>query len=102
MKVLFDHGDPFLLAHGGFQIQIEQTRAGLQEIGVEVDYLRWWDSDQRGDLLHYFGIAPPGYLQLAKRKGIPVVMTTLFTATCNRSAALLRLQGLVVRSLLAL
>src|ERR1041385_7122379 len=102
MKVLFDHGDPFLLAHGGFQIQIEQTKAGLAEIGVEVDYLHWWDGRQTADLLHYFGVAPPAYLQLAKRKGIPVVMTSLLTATCNRSDALLQLQGLTVRSILAL
>lgn len=46
MKVLFDHSFPFALAHGGFQIQIEQTKAALESLGVSVDYLRWWDDSQ--------------------------------------------------------
>ena len=44
MKVLIDHQLPFLLAHGGLQIQIEQTKAALEKIGIEVEYLRFWDS----------------------------------------------------------
>ena len=40
MKVLFHHHTPFALAHGGLQIQIVQTRAALQKLGVEVEYLR--------------------------------------------------------------
>ena len=46
MKVLFDHPNPFLLAHGGFQTQIVQTKVALERIGVEVDWLRWWDDEQ--------------------------------------------------------
>ena len=33
MKVLFDHPNPFMLAHGGFQIQIEQTKKAPERIG---------------------------------------------------------------------
>ena len=40
MKVLFDCHLPFMLAHGGMQIQIEQTRAALERLGVEVEPLR--------------------------------------------------------------
>jgi hypothetical protein len=37
MKILFDHPNPFLLAHGGFQIQIEQTQKALEGIGIWKD-----------------------------------------------------------------
>jgi glycosyltransferase involved in cell wall biosynthesis len=102
MNVLFDHQDPFCLAHGGFQIQIEQTRAALIRIGVEVEPLRWWDDKQTGDLIHFWGTAKPPYLRLAKAKGLPVVMTTLFTETCNRSTAKLNRQGWLTRLILSL
>lgn len=102
MKILLNCPLPFSLAHGGMSTQIEQTKAGLEAIGVEVEYLRWWDERPAGDLIHFFGVAPVEHLRLARVKGIPVVMTNLFTATCNRSAAQLRRQGWLVRTLLNL
>src|ERR1019366_772376 len=51
MKVLFHHFLPFSLAHGGEQVQIEQTKTALERAGVEVEFLRWWDAakgDQTG------------------------------------------------------
>jgi glycosyltransferase involved in cell wall biosynthesis len=77
MKVLFDHPQPFFLAHGGLQIQIEQTRAALERIGVSVEPVRWWDEGQPGDIIHYFGRAPAFYIQQAHEKGIKVVMAEL-------------------------
>ena len=102
MKVLFDHPNPFLLAHGGFQIQIEQTKKALEEIGVKVEWLRWWDNSQTGDLIHYFGVPPLCYLQQAKTKKLPVVLTHLLSAQCNRSQIHLKLQGIITRALLKL
>lgn len=102
MKILFDHPNPFLLAHGGFQIQIEQTKSALEQLGVTVEFLRWWDSEQRGDLIHFFGTASNGYLQQARGINLPVVMTTLFTETCNRSDTQLTRQGRMVQRLLKL
>lgn len=102
MRVLFDHASPFLLAHGGFQTQIEQTKLALERAEVNVDWLRWWDDGQRGDIIHFFGAAQPVYLQQARAKGIATVMTTLFTETCNRPPARLRWQGRVVNALLKL
>ena len=84
MKVLFDHPNPFLLAHGGFQTQIEQTAIALQGVGVEVEWLRWWDNEQRGDLIHYFGRAHPGYIRQAQWKGIKLVMNELLTGLGSR------------------
>jgi glycosyltransferase involved in cell wall biosynthesis len=102
MKVLFDHSAPFALAHGGFQIQIEQTKAALERRGIEVDYVRWWDERQSGDLIHYFNVPPLAYLKMAHEKRLTVVVTHLFTATCNRSPFQLGLQGVITSTLLAL
>lgn len=87
MKILFDHPNPFLLAHGGLQIQIEQTKNALAGIGVEVEHLRWWDDTQHGDVIHYFGRPDAAYLRLARRKNIRVVMSPLMGGLGARPAA---------------
>jgi len=98
MKVLIDHHLPFLLAHGGLQIQIEQTKAALEKIGVEVEYLRFWDQGQNGDVLHIFGRCSRAYIELARRKGIAVVMSDLLSETGSRSRRALLLQKSVIRA----
>jgi len=100
MKILFDHPDPFLLGHGGVQRQIECSKAALERLGVEVEFLRWWDERQTGDLIHFFGKATPTYLRQASIRGLPVVMTSFFSDTCNRPKARLRRQALVSRALM--
>jgi len=102
MKVLLNCRVPFSLTHGGAQIQIEQTKAALENVGgVEVEWLRWWDEHQRGDLIHFFGTPTTGDLDVAWAANIPFISTTLFTETCNRSDARLRLQGWFIKSCLA-
>ncbi|MBN2505968.1 MAG: glycosyltransferase family 4 protein [Verrucomicrobia bacterium] len=100
MKVLFDHALPFQLAHGGVQTQILRTKAALGAAGVEVGFLRWWDEAQEGDLIHLFSPVRGEYLDLARQKGRPVVLTSILSETCNRPRWRLRLQGLVVRTIL--
>jgi glycosyltransferase involved in cell wall biosynthesis len=102
MKILLNCRLPFSLAHGGMQIQIEQTQAALLALGLDVEPLRWWDERQRGDLIHYFGAASLDHIRHAHDKGIPLVMTNLFSATCNRPTAQLRWQGRLVRTILKL
>ncbi len=97
MKILFDHPQPFLLAHGGFQIQIEQTKAALETLGVEVEHLRWWDDRQRGDLIHFFGRPPELYIQLAHAKQMRVVVAELLTGLGSRSAPARFVQRLVIQ-----
>jgi glycosyltransferase involved in cell wall biosynthesis len=77
MKVLFDHSQPFLLAHGGFQIQIEQTKSALERAGVDVSFLRWWDDRQTGDIIHFFGLPHAGYVEAMRQKRIKLVVTHL-------------------------
>ena len=77
MKVLLDHSCPFFLAHGGVQVQIEQTKAALEQVGVEVEYLRWWDDAQTGDVIHCIGRPDGTFVDLAQQKGIKVVAAEL-------------------------
>jgi glycosyltransferase involved in cell wall biosynthesis len=99
MKILLNCHVPFLLAHGGAQIQIEQTRAALEKIGVDVDYLHWWDDSQKADIIHHFGRFPEPLIRLAQNKGIKVVMADLLTAQGSRSLSRIRTQRLVTRFL---
>lgn len=100
MKILFNCSVPFALAHGGMANQIENTKAGLEAVGVEVEYLRWWDHTQHGDVVHHFGPVPFSNVELVKRHGIPMVVTSLLSATCNRSDRQLRRQGWLTSFLL--
>jgi len=97
MKVLFNCNLPVALAHGGQQIQIERTQAALQSIGLQVEPLRWWDDQQSGDVIHYFGRMPSVQIELAHQKGIKVVMAELLTAQGSRSRSQLRLQKIIKR-----
>src|ERR1035438_4342901 len=95
MKVLLNHANPFMLAHGGIQIQIERTRAALEAIGLQVEFTRWWDDRQAADIIHYCGRMPAEHIRLAHQKGIKVVMAELLTAQGSRSPARLRLQRVI-------
>jgi glycosyltransferase involved in cell wall biosynthesis len=86
MKVLLDSNVPFALAHGGAQIQIEQTKKGLEGVGVEVDWLRWWDAGQKADVIHFFYRPLPAMLKMAAKKGIKTVFCELLTGVGSRPA----------------
>ncbi len=99
MKVLFHHLTPFALAHGGLQSQIVRTREALLALGVEVEFLRWYDGSQTGDVLHFFGRIPMSMLAMAHHKRMKVVQSELLTEQGSRSRQRLRLQGMVSRVL---
>lgn len=87
MKIILDCHVPAMLAHGGAQIQIEQTQRALSSIGVEAEFMRWWDSKQTGDLIHFFGRMPADQIRFAQKKGVKVVMAELLTASGSQNAA---------------
>jgi glycosyltransferase involved in cell wall biosynthesis len=99
MRVLFHHFEPFSMAHGGLQIQIERTFAALRKLGVEVDFLRWYDGSQSGDILHFFGRIPTTLREMAHEKGMKVVLAELLTAQGSRSRSQLAAQKLAMRVL---
>jgi hypothetical protein len=91
---------PFSLAHGGAQIQIERTKAGLEGLGVEVEPLRWWDEGQTGEILHHFGRVPRNLLQVAQGKGMKVVTAPVMSGLGARPGWLRFLQRVLVRTAL--
>jgi len=102
MRVLFNCHTPFNLAHGGMQVQIEQSKKALEQIGIETEFLRWWDEKQTGDILHHFGPLPDNLTQFARAKDYKVIVTILLTEQCNRSSQGLLIRQLGVASLLSL
>lgn len=86
MKVLFDCQTPSVLAHGGQQIQAVNTVNALREIGVDADFVRWWDPAQQGDVLHFFGRMSRFYSGLARDRGLAVVVADLLAAQTTRNA----------------
>ena len=92
MKILIHCNQPFALAHGGLQSQIEQTKYALERIGVEVEFLRWWDEKQKGEIIHYFGRMPIFLVRGARQKGMKVVFSDLMGGTGARSRNKLTLQ----------
>jgi glycosyltransferase involved in cell wall biosynthesis len=69
----------------------------LEKVGVETEFLRWYDGDQKGDILHFFGRIPPQLLSLAREKGMKIVMAELLTEQGSRSGGQLRMQRLISR-----
>jgi len=86
MKIAFDCHVPFCFAHGGVQIQVEQTMAALKRQGVEVCPLPWWDDSVSPDLIHFFGKPTLSYARLVKQKKIRLVVADLLTSQGSRSA----------------
>jgi glycosyltransferase involved in cell wall biosynthesis len=97
MKVLFDHHLPFALAHGGLEQQLQQTKKALGEIGVETDFLRWWDSAQECDIIHFAGRPTADYVTFAQKQGRKVIIAELLTGTGSRSNSKLLLQKILIK-----
>ncbi len=97
MKILVNCSLPFALAHGGQAIQIEQTMSALQAGGLMVEPFRWWDRQQTGDLIHFFGRMPAEHIRFARKKEIKIVMAELLTAQGSRPKGQLRFQKLAAR-----
>jgi glycosyltransferase involved in cell wall biosynthesis len=87
MKIILDSHVPAMLAHGGLQTQIVQTRQALQSLGVDAEFMRWWDPAQSGDAIHFFGRMPADQIRFAQKKGVKVVMAELLTAAGSHNAA---------------
>jgi glycosyltransferase involved in cell wall biosynthesis len=62
---------------------------------VEVDFLRWSEQDQTGDILHFFGRVPTDIVRGAQAKGMKVVQAELLTAQGARSQLRLSLEKTV-------
>jgi hypothetical protein len=85
LKILFDVDHCFAWAHGGVQNFVENLMKNLQNHGIEVEPLRWWDKDQKGDIIHTL-YKPGRVFNLAKNKGIKIVCSLFLDSLSSRSA----------------
>jgi glycosyltransferase involved in cell wall biosynthesis len=90
MKVLFSHGLPFSLAHGGLQTLIESLMRELRLLGVDVEPERWWDPHQTCDILHFVQRPRAGIVSLAIQKGRKTIMTENIDVVASESRFRLR------------
>lgn len=98
MTVLFSHGLPFFLAHGGTQTFAESLMRELPALGVEVEPERWWDETQLGDIIHFIGRPSSiAHIRLAKQKGFKVVLTEFLDQPASRDRLTLFAQRLCIR-----
>jgi glycosyltransferase involved in cell wall biosynthesis len=98
MKVIFSHGLPFSLAHGGMQTLIESLMRELALLGVEVEPERWWDPNQSCDIMHFVQRPNPGNVLLAKQKGRKTVMTEIFDTVASQSRYRLFMRACATRA----
>jgi len=77
MKVLIDNDHSFAYAHGGIQELINNLLIIAPKFGIEVEPLRWWDSEQHGDIVHFFYKPNIPYLSLIKSKSKIVISSSL-------------------------
>ncbi len=99
MKVLLYYLVPFSVAHGGLTTQILCTRDALRQTGLEVEFLRWWDGGQTGEVLHFFGRIPAQLVRAAHEGGMKVLQAELLTEQGSRSRLRLWFQRFLTRAM---
>ncbi len=97
MKVMFSHGLPFSLAHGGLQTLIESLMRELSALGVEVEPERWWDPTQTCDIQHFVQRPHLDNARLAKQKGRKTIMTENFDVIASESQTRLFMRACATR-----
>ncbi len=75
MKVLLHQFVPMATPMSQPQRLMIGLRAALISEGVDADFFRWYDGDQTGDIMHFWGRIPSGLVRLAHQKNLRVVFT---------------------------
>lgn len=79
------HDDvPAYLYHGGKQVLAARLRESLKDLGVDVDYAQWWNTDQRVDIIHTLGCSP-WLVSSAHEVGVKIVLTHIVDEMSNSS-----------------
>lgn len=97
MKVILNHGTPFSLAHGGVTNIVHRTKEVLEKLGMEVDFLRWWDEKQKGDILFQFCRPPISLVRFAKASGYKFVVEHVMTGLVSRPLWKRKIQKQIIR-----
>jgi glycosyltransferase involved in cell wall biosynthesis len=99
MKVIIHHTTPFYLAQGGVTSITHKTKSVLEEQGTETEFSRWWDPDQKGDVLYFVCRPPPSLAIYAKQKGFRVAVEHVATGLVSRPGWKRRIQKLLKKTM---
>jgi len=73
VKVLFYDSTPAFFCPGGKQVHAQKLFENLNKIGADVEFARWWDPNQRCDILHLF--SPSVYMvKKAREAGVKKII----------------------------
>lgn len=84
MKIAFDAGHPFHWADGGIRVLCERVFDSLERRGIDVQPVRWWDKEQKYDVLQSF-YYPNNVTRYSLAKGIKTVAYTCLDGLTSRS-----------------
>jgi glycosyltransferase involved in cell wall biosynthesis len=84
VRVLLHDDTPAYLCHGGKQVLAQKLYGSLRNLGIDVEYARWWDPDQNCDLIHTFGCSP-SMVSMAHQAGVRVVLTHIVDEMTSNS-----------------
>ncbi|MFC1497322.1 glycosyltransferase family 4 protein [Verrucomicrobiota bacterium] len=101
MKVLFYVNYPLALAPGGHAVQIFETFAALQKLGVDVGWLHNEDNIAPSvDIIHYWGaVSPDLHWQLAKANNTKVVTSVMNQGASSRGVLMQKVRGIMRKML---
>jgi glycosyltransferase involved in cell wall biosynthesis len=95
MKIAFDAGHPFHWADGGIRVLCERVFHSLEKRGVDVQPVRWWDKEQKYDVLQAF-YYPNNITRYSLAKGVKTVAYTCLDGLTSRSPLMSRIGGLEI------
>ncbi len=82
MKIVYAIPRPMSIIYGGSEVQMSQTRANIQKLGVDVELLDYYSRDQlkKVDGVHIFGSDSSFYqlAQLIKAYGLPLFVSSIY------------------------
>ena len=95
MKIAFDAGHPFNWADGGIRILCERVFHSLEQRGIDVQFVRWWDKEQKYDVLQAF-YYPNNITRYSLAKGVKTVAYACLDGLTSRSPLMSRIGGLEI------
>jgi len=95
VKILVDALVPFSWAHGGVTVHLNSIVDAIRKEGREVDFLRWWDERQTGDVLLTW-YSPTSKISFAKEKNIKIVSYIYLDSLTSKTTPQLYFRKLLI------
>lgn len=95
MKIAFDSGHPFHWADGGIRVLCERIFNSLANRGIDVQPVRWWDKEQKYDVLQTF-YYPNNITRYSLAKKVKTVAYTCLDGLTSRSSLMSKIGELEI------